>query len=272
MLTQNTSRGVTPSETPSSFVKESVMARMVDDLVGGDRGFDGVGGEENLPPTPPEQTFDDTALFNDNSYGIPPLNTNEADHMTRSFSQMSYSGDGGARPSSSHPNNNPSTAVSPVIKQLPSLPSLPDQSSIWNRNYNSPGPSSPYAAHATTVRNSPLRPVANGHSREHSLNSIRSLGPSQEFWGAIGQSPAQNSRPQQTFVAGQGANYAENGKAHYGNLSTYANIYGQGGTTNPPTIDNGLISPLFFGSSPWNSDQERGQPTYGYPTNAGNGG
>lgn len=265
---QGITKGATPSDATVSFTKDAYMTRMVDDLVGGDRAVDGFFQEhENLPPTPPEQTFDDTAFINDGSYGISTITAGETNSMTRTFSQMSHSADSAIRHSSSRPNQ--SAAMSPVIKQLPSLPSLPDQSSIWNRNYTSPGPSSPFAGHSTTVRNSPLRPAVNGHSRDHSLNSIRSFGPSPELWG---QSPYQVSGSQQLVSSTLGWENTENNLAYQSGLSNYANFYGQDRTTSSPILNNGLMSPVHFGGSPRLHGQERNRSSYSHAPRNGNGG
>ncbi|TKA51152.1 hypothetical protein B0A49_12813, partial [Cryomyces minteri] len=82
-----------PSNAPASLSIQ--MSRMVDDLVGSDADVLDVlpEDEEDLPPTPPEQTFEDTAVVASNgetSYGVGSLTAHELVHMASKFSQNKF--------------------------------------------------------------------------------------------------------------------------------------------------------------------------------------
>ncbi|KAF2462015.1 hypothetical protein BDY21DRAFT_368154 [Lineolata rhizophorae] len=147
------SQSVAPSEAASTaLAKDAAMNRMVDDLVGQDGGLDILPEEdENIPPTPPEQTFEDTTLVSDGTYGIGPvqMNANDLVNMVHNYSKPSDQSWGGSpfggnsRPQSRQQETN-TIAQAP----LPFVPSAADATGIWSNNNQggrgSSGPSSPY--------------------------------------------------------------------------------------------------------------------------------
>ncbi|KAF2194852.1 hypothetical protein K469DRAFT_136357 [Zopfia rhizophila CBS 207.26] len=240
------------SESASTaLAKDSAMNRMVDDLVGPDDGLDPLPEEdENIPPTPPEQTFEDSMMVKDTSYGV-----------------QSYPKPVGspATPVFATPMNR--VASSSSIRQPANLPSLPDGqyngNSIWNPNYNgTPGPSSPLLGNGNAARGSPLSglhaPGASGHARGDSSHSLRSSD-----YTFPSATPAQ--RPISGGL-GSGAVWGNP------NASYYGSIYGHSYTQNGNTTDMNLMSPFLFGKATWSSGLERGNSSYGRTPPNGQGG
>lgn len=175
---------VVPSDSASALLsKDAAMNRMVDDLVGPDDGLNPLPEvDESVPPTPPEQTFEDTALVSDSTYGLRPVTANDYVYMVKNYTQPSLSG-------AAHVTRD--VTSSPPIRHLSSLPPLPNQSAIWNVNYGSSGPSTPHLPPGLPTRGSPLNssPKAYGHSRNHSASSIRSQS-YMDQWGSYNVTPA----------------------------------------------------------------------------------
>jgi hypothetical protein len=158
------------SESASTTVaKESAMHRMVDDLLGPDDGLDPLPEEdENMPPTPPEQTFEDTTLMNDGKYAPAPLSINDLVNSVKNYKPLSPL-PGAAMISTPMARTGSTSSARPI-----NLPSVPDgqfnSPSIWNRSYNgTPGPSSPSMANGiastTEFSRSPMNGNGFGHVR-----------------------------------------------------------------------------------------------------------
>jgi len=167
------------SESASTtLAKDNAMRNMVDDLVGDETGLDPlVEEDENIPPTPPEQTFDDTAVVNDNTFVPGALSINDLVNSVRNYKPLS-------------PAPMPAMLSTPMgrsgstssIRQPPNLPSVPDgqwnSNSIWNRT---PGPASPSMLNTNGLGNDLRRPSMNdkprmsGHVRGDSANSLLSV-------------------------------------------------------------------------------------------------
>jgi hypothetical protein len=181
------------SESASTTIaKDSAMRSMVDDLVGDDTGLDPlVEEDENIPPTPPEQTFDDTAVVNDTTFAPAALSINDLVNSVRNYKPLSPAP---ASAMMSTPMGR--TGSTSSIRQPPNLPSVPDgqwnSNSIWNRT---PGPNSPSMmngnGYGNDHRRSPLNATTTGmlgHVRGDSANSLLSVE-------AITPSTARNPRP-----------------------------------------------------------------------------
>jgi hypothetical protein len=239
------------SESASTtLAKDSAMSRMVDDLVGPDDGLDPLPEEdENIPPTPPAQTFEDTALVNDSTYGLASFTISDLVSSVQNYKKPL----GSPAPTQAMFATTPMARVasSSSIRAPVNLPSLPDGqysgNSIWNRNYSgTPGPSSPLLGTGTEARESPLngvRPPGFGHVRGNSSNSLHSI-----------DYPVQ--RPLSGGL-GAGADWGNlNPSSSYG---SYGNIYGNGNSYSNgafgATADHSLASPVLWGkSNPWNTD------------------
>ncbi|KAK5153009.1 hypothetical protein LTR04_006316, partial [Oleoguttula sp. CCFEE 6159] len=186
-----------PSDAPASLSVQ--MSRMVDDLVGSDADVLDVlpEDEEDLPPTPPEQTFDDTAVVASNgetSYSVGSLTAHELVHMASKFSQNKVlSGRRTSPPARLNSSGTPSAVrysrgngisngtPSPPAQRLTPLPGMP---SIWNTDISTERPSSPYFPPGLAVgtRSSPLPPPSRGHSRGGSINSVASMQMNDGDW------------------------------------------------------------------------------------------
>jgi hypothetical protein len=260
------SHGIAPSESASTTVtKDAAMNRMVDDLVGQDEGLDPLQEEdENIPPTPPEQTFEDTALVDDTSYGIGPLTVSDFVNAVQNYSQPLCSPQ---TPMFSTPMNRISSSSS-IIQPPATLPSLPAQqyndNGIWNPNYGSPGPASQQGPSGLAARGSPFTTADHfGHSRGNSANSIRS---SHAFPNWTEPTITPISQPNLAYAGGvgnglgNGAVWGNNNQAIYGN--------NHAAYRNPADIN---ISSLFTKST-WSSDLERGTSSYGRTPPNGQGG
>lgn len=247
------------SESASTtLAKDSAMNRMVDDLVGPDDGLDPLPEEdENIPPTPPEQTFEDTAMVSDSTYGLASISISDLVNSVQNYKKPAGS-PAPAAPLLSTPMNR--VASSSSIRGPANLPSLPDgqwnANSIWNRNYSgTPGPASPLLPNSAEVRSSPLNnmqsPGLQGHARGDSSNSLRSS----DF------SAASTVRAQRPISGGlgNGAAWGNPAAAHWGSVygnggGAYMNgsVYGNTYNTYNQTVtaaDVGLASPLLWNSS-----------------------
>ncbi|KAF2138144.1 uncharacterized protein K452DRAFT_277928 [Aplosporella prunicola CBS 121167] len=238
-----TSYGVAPSETASVTIsKDAAMNRMVDDLLGPEDGLDPLPEEdENVPPTPPEQTFEDTALINDSSYGITPLNAGDYVNMVRNYSQSACT------PENTYVNN---ATASPAMRNLPTLPSLPDQSGIWSKNYESHAPSTPVIPPGFSMHHSSMGRHSISHSRHASQNSVWSPMPMHQ--GRSGSTP--------------------DGTADL-SYHAYRNSYGPATGIGSNAYDIGMRSPLLFGGGTWGTDLDRNRSPYlNTPPNGQGGG
>jgi hypothetical protein len=254
-----TSQTQAPSESASTVqARDSAMKSMVDDLVGPEDGLGPVPEEdEDIPPTPPEQTFEDT-LVTTNADGVTTFTISDIVNTVHNYK----------RPAGTPAPISPLYAApmergpsSSSIRQTPTLPSLPDGqnngTSIWNTRYSgTPGPSSPLISndamstghigsghvsngHANDLRGSPLNgmhmPGPMGHIRGDSSNSIRSYD-----FGASSSIPNQRSVP---VGLGNGATWGNSASAPY---PVYGNGYDYNhGTANMTNVN--LASPLLFG-------------------------
>ncbi|KAH7055955.1 hypothetical protein B0J12DRAFT_569350 [Macrophomina phaseolina] len=241
-----TSHGVAPSETASVAISKDVaMNRMVDELLGPEDGLDPLPEEdENIPPTPPEQTFEDTALINDHSYGITPVTVGDYVNMVRNYSQASCT-----------PEVHRNSTASPVVRNLPSLPSLPNTSDIWNKHYESPMQTAPAVPPGLNVSTGALGRQSISHSRQASLNNSMtafSWSPNpmpQSRSGAVADpfTTSHDIALPNTFQAhgnvtpgtGSGFNGQMHGFPHDLGMSPY-----------PHDV---ATSPLAFGNDPWGS-------------------
>ncbi|KAF2874127.1 hypothetical protein BDV95DRAFT_488515 [Massariosphaeria phaeospora] len=171
------------SESASTVLaKDSAMNRMVDDLVGPDEGLEPLPEEdENIPPTPPAQTFEDTALVTDSTYGLGSVTINDIVNSMHNYTKPVGSPSPIAVAFSTPMNR---VASSSSIRQPVNLPSLPDgqmnSASIWNRNHSgTSGPNSPLFWNGNEARESPLNGVRSaglsGHVRGDSSQSTRSI-------------------------------------------------------------------------------------------------
>ncbi|ORY16488.1 hypothetical protein BCR34DRAFT_107652 [Clohesyomyces aquaticus] len=259
------------SESASTtLAKDSAMNQMVDDLVGPDEGLDPLPEEdENIPPTPPEQTFEDTTLVTDTTYGIGPLTVSDFVNVVQNYSKplgspttpMHAASLGGA-PMGGTPMGR--VASSSSIRRPANLPSLPDGqsngTSIWNRNYNgTPGPSSPLLGAGSAARGSPLNGVhastASGHVRGDSSNSLRSSD-----WTTT---PITTQRP---VSGGLGSG------AVWGNpiVPNYGSIYGNSWNRPVTSTDANLTSQFLFAKD--SSYPDGGHSSYGRTLPPGQGG
>ncbi|KAF2492132.1 hypothetical protein BU16DRAFT_564596 [Lophium mytilinum] len=260
---------IAPSESASTTItKDVAMNRMVDDLVGQDDVLDPLQEEdENIPPTPPEQTFEDTALVDDTSYGIGPLTVSDFVNAVQNYGKPLCSPH---TPMFGTAMNRMSSSSS-VIQPPANLPSLPSQKyndgGIWNPKYGSPGPASPMTS-GLPPRNSPFTSADHfGHSRGNSANSIRSSNAFQEW---SGPTITPNLQPHPTVHSNGLGNTLGNG-AIWGN--TNQAIYGNGHAVHQNVANANLMSSLFSGTrSTWSSDLERGTSSYGRTPPNGQGG
>ena len=160
------------SSTP--LTTDVAMSRMVDDLVGPSNNLDPFTESESaVPPTPPEQTFEDTALINGITFGMSQLSTLTPNDRASKVSQLQKAD---TQFGSSIIQAGMS---SPPIRTLAALPPLLDQSGIWNSKAELTAPSSPFLDAAGVATQSSQSPIYLGggsptHSRNPSLTSIGS--------------------------------------------------------------------------------------------------
>ena len=253
-----------PSESASTTIaKDSAMNRMVDDLVGPDDGLDPLPEEdENIPPTPPAQTFEDTTVVNDNVYAPAPFSINDLVNSVKNYKPLSP-----VPPQTMLSTPMGRTASTSSMRQLANLPSVPDgswnASSIWNPGYEStPGPSSPLLANSLANTNGYNRsPIGNyGHARQSSSNSI--LGP---------DTTSTNMHTARPISGGLGSGAAW-GNPTAASPSSWSSVYGsnqlgvpQNGYQNGQSGTLNMGSPLLFSSyqdkmnSSWGRTPRNGQ-------------
>ncbi|KAL6707530.1 hypothetical protein ACN47E_004100 [Coniothyrium glycines] len=255
-----------PSESASTaLAKDNAMHRMVDDLVGLDDGLDPLPEEdENIPPTPPEQTFEDTTVVNDNTFAPASLSINDLVKSVKNYKPLSPAPHSALL---STPMGRTSSTAS--TRQPAILPSIPDvqwgsasaSPSIWNRQQNgTPGPSSPSmlntAGYSTDIRLSPMNGMS-GHARGDSANSLL---------GADNLTP-NASRTARPISGGLGSGAAWGNPNPSGSPSTWGSVYGSSLNGNQFGYANGpsMASPLLFSSyqddanSSWGRTPPNGQ-------------
>lgn len=250
-----------PSETTSTtLAKETALNQMVDDLVGPDEGLEPLPEEdENIPPTPPEQTFEDTAMVTDSAYGL--VSISDLVNTVQNY-KMASGSPAPVTPLISTPMHRGTSSGS--IRGPANLPSLPDgqwnMNSIWNRSYSgTPGPASPLLPETAEIRSSPMNGAHTGHVRGESSNSIRSSDFSMASTG-------RTARPISGGL-GSGTAWGNPAASHYGSVYGNGNaVYGHG-----PVYGDGynhqfghpndvnLASPLLFRGS----YAEQGHSSYG---------
>ena len=250
------------SESASTTVaKDTAMRSMVDDLVGADDGLDPLPEEdENIPPTPPEQTFEDTAVVNDNTFAPAPFSINDLVNSVKNYKPLSPAP--GATMLSASMQRTGSTSS---IRGPAHLPSLPDgqwnQNSIWATGmHGSPNPSSP-AMNGSGFGLPPLNGMgsssASGHVRGESANSHLStdattpttVRASRPISGGLGSGAAWGN---------QNGNVMMRGSFSAGNYNGFQNGH---------MYDMHLASPLMFGSY-----QDKAQSSWGRTPPNGQGG
>ncbi|PSN74835.1 hypothetical protein BS50DRAFT_25515 [Corynespora cassiicola Philippines] len=259
-----------PSESASTtLAKDSAMNRMVDDLVGADEGLDPlVEEDETVSPTPPAQTFEDTADVSDGTFAPAPLLITDFVKNVTNYKRSAAS-PSPAAVSFSTPMNR--VASSSSIRQPAHLPSLPDghgnANNIWNPSYTgTPGPSSPMLGNGVENRGSPMMGMrmssVSGHMRgdsAHSLRSVENTMPSAAHASPIMSSPTWGNAGTSPYTSfyGNGFNHSQNGNGyaynqngnhlHQGNGSDY-NLISQ--NLFPSSVYNGLDSS--YGRTPPN--------------------
>ncbi|PVH99657.1 hypothetical protein DM02DRAFT_528508 [Periconia macrospinosa] len=257
-----------PSESASTtLAKDSAMNRMVDDLVGVDDGLDPLLEEdENVPPTPPEQTFEDTALGPDATYGLATFSINDLVNSVQNYKKASGSPAPGI-PLLSTPMNR--VASSSSVRGPATLPSLPDgqsnSASIWNRNYGTPAPASPLMLNNPDMRSSPLNVQHYSHARGDSANSARSYDYS--IGSTLGTRPISgglgNGATWGTSAVSSSWNSIYNNGNHSAN-GMYANEYTKDNTCNYDHGFNATTELNLMGSMGWNSQYaEQQHSSYG---------
>jgi hypothetical protein len=151
---------------PISIISASdaAMNRMVDDLVGPDDGTDQrVEETELIRPTRPTQAAFHMSPDNDTSYGLEQLNESDVLRvLPEDIGTIS-------RPTLA--DNTKQVMNSPVIRTLPYLPSLPDESGIWNSKHDLSAPSSPLKGLRERSMSRSYGIGSSAHSRNPSLNS-----------------------------------------------------------------------------------------------------
>lgn len=255
------------SESASTtMAKDNAMHRMVDDLVGIDDGLDPLPEEdENMPPTPPEQTFEDTAIVNDTLYAPAALSISDLVNSVKNYKPLS-------------PNPTSAMLCTPMGRsgstssvRLPAiLPSLPDghhnTNSIWNRqSFSTPGPSSPSGLNTNSLGNnasrSPIdgpKPAMSGHVRGNSANSLLGLE-------ATTPTSSRAPRPISGSLGGAAWGNPSGSPSNWG--SSQINVNGYNGNNHPHGYANGpsMASPLLFSSyqdnahSSWGRTPPNGQ-------------
>ncbi|PVH90306.1 hypothetical protein DM02DRAFT_665262, partial [Periconia macrospinosa] len=246
-----------PSESASTtLAKDSAMNRMVDDLVGVDDGLDPLPEEdENVPPTPPEQTFEDTALVPGAIYGLATFSINDLVNSVQNYEKASGSPAPGI-PLLSTPMNR--VASSSSVRGPATLPSLPDgqsnSASIWNRNYGTPAPASPLMLNNPDMRSSPLNVQSYSHVRGDSANSARSYDYS--IGSTLGTRPISgglgNGATWGTSTVSSSWNSIYDNGNHNAN-GMYANEYTKDNTYNYDHGFNATTELNLMGSMGWNS-------------------
>jgi hypothetical protein len=253
------------SESASTTIaKDTAMRSMVDDLVGADDGLDPLPEEdENIPPTPPEQTFEDTTVVNDSTYAPAPFSISDLVNSVKNYKPLSPAP--GAAMLAAPMNR---TGSSSSHRHAARLPSLPDgqwnTNSIWNTSvHGTPGPSSPMMMNGNgsgyDLRRSPMigmgSPAMSGHVRGESANSHLSTDVTPN---------GNRGRP----ISGGLGNGAAWGNPSVG-MSSWGPSYGSPyqGHANGMGHDVNLASPLLFSSY-----QEQAPGSWGRTPTHGQGG
>ncbi|KAF2123479.1 hypothetical protein P153DRAFT_303947 [Dothidotthia symphoricarpi CBS 119687] len=256
----------------TALAKDNAMHRMVDDLVGADDGLDPLPEEdEDIPPTPPEQTFEDTAIVGDGVYAPAPFSISDLVNSVKNYKPLSPAPGPAMLSAPMH-----RTGSTASIRQPQTLPFVPDgqwnTDSIWNRSYNgTPGPSSPSMLHANGNGNDVRRPSATGlassgmkgHVRGDSSNSLVSsdvvdsgtVRHPQPISGGLGSGAAWGNPTVNTShwgpAYGSSFNSSQNGGFSGNQSANYNNIH--------------MASPLLFSSyqdnahSSWGRTPPNGQ-------------
>ncbi|KAJ4346176.1 hypothetical protein N0V95_005640 [Ascochyta clinopodiicola] len=251
------------SDSASTTVaKDTAMRSMVDDLVGADDGLDPLPEEdEDMPPTPPEQTFEDTAVLNDNTYAPAPFSISDLVNSVKNYRPLSPAP--GAAMLSASMQRSGSTSS---IRGPAHLPSLPDgqwnQNSIWATGmHGSPNPSSPAMMSGFDTRRPTISgvgsPNLSGHVRGGSANSHLSTD-------AATPTTVRASRP----ISGGLGSGAAWGNPN-GSGSTWGSFSGSSynGFQNGHAHDVHMASPLMFSSY-----QDKAQSSWGRTPPNGQGG
>lgn len=246
---QKTQSVAAASESASTaLAKDNAMHRMVDDLVGADDGLDPLPEEdEDIPPTPPEQTFEDTAVVNDNVYAPAPFSISELVNSVKNYKPLSPAP--GPVMLSAPMNRTGSTSS---IRPSPALPFVPDgqwnTDSIWNRSFNgTPGPSSPSMLQVNGNGNDFRRPSASGLGSSGMAGHIRGDS-SNSYMGSDAIAP-NTGRPPRPISGGLGSGAA------WGNPSISTSNWGSMHSNNfnghqGASYNNiHMASPLLFSSS-----------------------
>lgn len=253
------------SESASTTVaKDNAMHRMVDDLVGFDDGLDPLPEEdENIPPTPPEQTFEDTAVVNDTTFAPAALSISDLVNSVKNYKPLSPA------PASallSTPMGRTGSTAS--IRQPAVLPSLPDgqwnSNSIWNRqSFGTPGPSSPSMlnvnGYGDDSHRSPMigmSPGPSGHVRGDSANSLLGVD-------AITPTSTRPPRPISGSLGGAAWGNPSGSPSNWGSSHAGSFNNNQYGYANGPN----MASPLLFSSY-----QDNAQSSWGRTPPNGQGG
>ena len=225
---------------PQALAQYSEMSEMVNNLV--DEGDGAIPTNANMPPTPPEQTFDDTAMMNDSTYGITSLNLGDSFAWGQNYNPRS------SAVTARSPSHDSRGSISPApIPPLSSIPHLPDESGIFAAfSAESPSdPSSPYLRTAPAGPDSPAQYLNRrvGHSRQNSRHSSR---------GSIDPWVASHSLHSPTYHSTYNPMSASEPmlsslpQSSVQHLTYIRSVPGHPGS-------GGMSHPAFYGS-PWNSE------------------
>jgi hypothetical protein len=212
-----------------------------------------------MPPTPPEQTFEDTTVVSDGTYAPASLSISDLVNSVKNYKPLSPAP--GAALLSTPMGRTPSTSS---MRQPVNLPSVPDgqwnNTSIWNRSYNgTPGPSSPAMGNGSDFSRSPLAGNGFGHVRQSSSNSLLAA-----------EGTPSGVRAPRPISGGLGSGAAW-GNPSAASPSYWGSVYGNGfggtynGNQNGITSDVNIASPLLFSSyqdkahSSWGRTPPNGQ-------------
>ena len=249
------------SDSASTTVaKDTAMRSMVDDLVGADDGLDPLPEEdENMPPTPPEQTFEDTAVVNDNTYAPAPFSINDLVNSVKNYKPLSPAPGAAMLSASMQRTGSTSSMRGPAH-----LPSLPDgqwnQNSIWATGmHGSPNPSSP---------------AMNGYGYDGRRPTLNGMGSSGHVRGesANSQLSADATTPTTTRASRPISGGLGNGAA-WGNPNASSGTWGSFSGSSYNGFQNGyahdvhMASPLMFSSY-----QDKAQGSWGRTPPNGQGG
>jgi hypothetical protein len=253
------------SESASTTIaKESAMHRMVDDLVGADDGLDPLLEEdEDMPPTPPEQTFEDTAMVNDVTFAPASFSISDLVNSVKNYKPLSPAP--GAALLATPMGRTASTSSARLPANLPSVPDGSYHSpSIWNRSFNgTPGPSSPAMLNGIGSEGDFSRSPMIGNGFEHARH-----GSSNSLLAAEGTPSSTHAARPISGGLGSGAAW---GNPSAASPSYWGSVYGNGfsgtynGNQNGTINDVNMASPLLFSSyqdkahSSWGRTPPNGQ-------------